>query len=579
MQGPTTVFLIIATLSFLVNAAPQDLSSRVRAYLQSQGVNATIPNTANAPQTHGINGNGDLATALTCGVLNSYRDINLVTPQDGQLYTVQAQQHWSPTAWGNPNCIFEPTTVREVQFFVGLLRITGTTYAIRSGGHSPFKGFASTDNGVLLAFHKMKGVEYDAQSETVRMSMGNTWGDVYGNLTQHNRIVVGGRLPPVGMALVTGGMFVSLSLWAHDGYPLVHISHPSMRDLVHEPKLMHVLQEGFHITPTKKDLLVTMSSTSRYEPVVTLEQTPIDSPTQMVLADGRLINANATSNSDLWWAMKAGQNNFGITVSITTRAYPMGAVWGGVRTWNASQLDAVSDAFAEYQREGQLDTKSSVIPDLVTTNGTLYITLIYFSPVTTRPKAFDAFYRIPAVADDSGPRPNFLNLISVGPDQVVPRFSYGFSSLYLDNSTIYRDVLRLCAKQGEKMKRVNGGTQVLIPQPISKTMVDFAQTSGGRPQTLQPRAQLWMNMSWGWNLAKDDAYVYALIKETYEVVDKLTKSRGLYDPYIFLNDAAPGQKVLRSYGKESFERMQGISRKYDPTQMFQKQVPGGFKLE
>ncbi|KAL8804031.1 MAG: hypothetical protein Q9182_002822 [Xanthomendoza sp. 2 TL-2023] len=564
MQGPTTVFLIIATLSFLVNAAPQDLSSRVRAYLQSQGVNATIPNTAIAPQTHGINGNGDLATALTCGVLNSYRDINLVTPQDGQLYTVQAQQHWpdrSPTAWGTPNCIFEPTTIREVQFFVGLLGITGTTYAIRSGGHSPFKGFASTDNGVLLAFHKMKGVEYDAQSETVRMSMGNTWGDVYGNLTQYNRIVVGGRLPPVGMALVTGGI------------------HPFMRDLVHEPKLMHVLQEGFRTIPTKKGLLVTMSSTLRYGPAMTLEQIAIDSPTQMVLADGRLINANATSNSDLWWAMKAGQNNFGITVSITTKAYPMGAVWGGVRVWNASQFDAVSDAFAEYQREGQLDTKSSVIPDLVPTNGTLYITLIYFGPVTTRPKAFDAFYRIPAVADDSGPRPNFLSLISVGPDQVVPRFSYGFSSLYLDNSTIYRDVLRLCAKQGEKLKRVNGGTQVLIPQPISKTMVDFAQTSGGRPQTLQSRAQLWMNMSWGWNLAKDDAYVYALIKETYEMVDKLTKSRSLYDPYIFLNDAAPEQKVLRSYGKESFERMKEISRKYDPTQMFQKQVPGGFKLD
>lgn len=112
----------------------------------------------------------------------------------------------SPTAWGHPNCIFEPTTVAEVQFFVGLLSITGTTYAIRSGGHSPFKNFASTDHGVLIAMHQMKSVEYDAPSETVRLAMGNTWGDVYSALTAHQRIVVGGRLPPVGMALVTGGM-------------------------------------------------------------------------------------------------------------------------------------------------------------------------------------------------------------------------------------------------------------------------------------------------------------------------------------------------------------------------------------
>lgn len=104
-----------------------------------------------------------------------------------------------------PNCIFEPTTIPEVQFAVGVLGITGSTYAIRSGGHSPFPGFASTNDGVLIAMHKMTIVEYDAASETVRLGMGNTWGDVYGALIPYERIVVGGRLAPVGMALITGG--------------------------------------------------------------------------------------------------------------------------------------------------------------------------------------------------------------------------------------------------------------------------------------------------------------------------------------------------------------------------------------
>ena len=276
--------------------------------------------------------------------------------------------------------------------------------------------------------------------------------------------------------------------------------------------------------------------------------------------------------------MKAGQNNFGVITHITTKAYPMGAVWGGLRQWNGSQINEVADAFAEYQRVGQLDTKSSVIADLVPTNDTLYVTLIYFAPVNSTPAAFDAFYKIPAVADNSKLHPNFLDLISVGPAQVVPRFSYGFSNLYLDDSNTYRDVINLCAQQGEKMKQVNGGTQVLIPQPISKTMVDAALTTGGRPQTLVSRAQLWMNMSWGWNLASDDAYVYKLIQETYEMVIDLTKQRGLWDPYIFLNDTFMTQNVLRSYGTDSFAKMKAVSAKYDPHGMFQTQVPGGFKL-
>lgn len=32
---------------------------------------------------------------------------------------------------------------------------------------------------------------------------------------------------------------------------------------------------------------------------------------KVVLANGSLVNANATSNSDLWWALKGGGNNFG----------------------------------------------------------------------------------------------------------------------------------------------------------------------------------------------------------------------------------------------------------------------------
>ena len=158
----------------------------------------------------------------------------------------------SPTAWSHPNCIFEPTTVREVQFFVGLLAITGSTCAVRSGGHSPFKDFASTDNGILIPMHKMKVIEYDAQSETVRFSMGNNWGDVYGALTPYERVVVGGRLPDVGMVLVTGGMFFPLlwlSICGADG---------SGRDVYLESAAKTRIQVAFRITRTKKASRATM---------------------------------------------------------------------------------------------------------------------------------------------------------------------------------------------------------------------------------------------------------------------------------------------------------------------------------
>lgn len=51
----------------------------------------------------------------------------------------------------------------------------------------------------------IKDVTYDATSETARLGMGNRWGDVYAALNKYDRTVVGGRIPPVGMALITGG--------------------------------------------------------------------------------------------------------------------------------------------------------------------------------------------------------------------------------------------------------------------------------------------------------------------------------------------------------------------------------------
>lgn len=87
-----------------------------------------------------------------------------------------------------------------------------------------------------------------------------------------------------------------------------------------------------------------------------------------------------------------------------------------------------------------------------------------------------------------------------------------------------------------------------------------------------------MNISFGWNLASDDAKVIALIDETVAKVEAVTKERKLYDPFIFLNDASRNQKVIPSWGADNFAKLKAVSAKYDPSGVFQYQVPGGFKL-
>lgn len=71
----------------------------------------------------------------------------------------------------------------------------------------------------------IKDITYDVTSETARLGMGNRWGDVYAALDKYKRTVVGGRIPPVGMALVTGGKSPGFSfssfLPMFSTYPLI----------------------------------------------------------------------------------------------------------------------------------------------------------------------------------------------------------------------------------------------------------------------------------------------------------------------------------------------------------------------
>ena len=60
---------------------------------------------------------------------------------------------------------------------------------------------------------------------------------------------------------------------------------------------------------------------------------------------------------------------------------------------------------------------------------------------------------------------------------------------------------------------------------------------------------------------------------------ELARKMDVYHPYLYLNYAESFQDVMSSYGTESMDFMLKTSQKYDPIQLWQKRVPGGFKLQ
>lgn len=55
-------------------------------------------------------------------------------------------------------------------------------------------------------------------------------------------------------------------------------------------------------------------------------------------------------------------------------------------------------------------------------------------------------------------------------------------------------------------------------------------------------------------------------------------AQNLGHPFIYQNYAAAEQAVFSSYGSKNLDRLREISRKFDPTRVWQDLQPGYFKL-
>jgi hypothetical protein len=108
-----------------------------------------------------------------------------------------------------------------------------------------------------------------------------------------------------------------------------------------------------------------------------------------------MTNANATQNSDLFWALKGGGPNFGIVTRFDLYTVPVGQIWYQVSVYSVDQASDVLDAFVEWQNNGASDLKSTVA--LVIGLESITVGLIYAKP-TEHPDAFDPFYNVTPLA-------------------------------------------------------------------------------------------------------------------------------------------------------------------------------------
>jgi hypothetical protein len=464
-------------------------------------------------------------TVALCQALNEHINGEIFTQNETDYETLRTD-HWAQSAWAYPTCIFRPSSLAELQSVVPQLVNSQVKFSIRSGGHAPHRGMSSIDGGVLVDMSLFNELQYDAASQTARIGTGLRWGEVHSLLEQYEVTVVGGRIADVGVGGLTLGSGLS---WLSNLYGLV------------------------------------------CDNVVNFE---------VVLANGTVVNANADTHVELFWALKGGANNFGIVTALTLSTFPIYQVWGGFRSYTIEDLPALMDAMFEYQSTIEKDPYANLMILASPTDETVgvMLTLIYLKPQVF-PAAFEPFYRINSTLDTTGLQTLASFIISNPIPEMAERFDWSATSLK-PNRELYQRIANASTHSPavDRIKSVEGGFMAVGFQPISVSVVDAGRARGGNALGLQPVSQTWALIDAAWSQPGDDAQVHEAKQSLMSELESDSRRYESYLPYLFMNDASWDQDVIASYGEDQVRRLRLAQALYDPEQVFQRLVPGYFKL-
>ncbi|KAF4616259.1 hypothetical protein G7Y89_g15147 [Cudoniella acicularis] len=402
---------------------------------------------------------------------------------------------------------------------------SSANYSSLANENCPSPGAANINNGVLIDLANLNEIYYDAASGTVTVGTGNRWNAVYTALDTYNVTAVGGRVLDVGV----GGFLLQSGLsYLSDLYGL---------------GCDNVIEH------------------------------------EVVLANGSLVTASADEHPDLHWALKCGANNFGIVTSFKISTYPIHLVWGGFKFYSPDQLPALYAAMAEYQAAPNKDPYANVMLQAFTTNATdgAVLGIVYLKP-EANPATFAPFYSIPTTSDTT--RIQALTEMMGAqfvPD--IPRIDW-FATIFLPDAGLYQAInnITTSATNLAAIESLTAGSMTIGLQPISASLVLAGQDRGGNVFGLPAVNQTWFVLDSGWWLPSEDRPGHHATLDIRESIWDAAVERGLEVEYIFANDASYSQAVLQSYGSENVAKMKDVQARYDPQMVFQRLVPGGFKL-
>jgi FAD/FMN-containing dehydrogenase len=218
-----------------------------------------------------------------------------------------ARRAWNLAVDQRPAAVALPVCVEDVVAVVAFARSHGLRVAVQATGHNA-NPILFLEDAILLRTGGLREVEVDPVARRARVGAGVLWQDVVGPAAEHGLAALAGSAGDVGVVGCTLGGGLSWLARRH-GLAASHV---------------HAVE--------------------------------------LVLADGRLVRADAVHEPDLFWALRGGGGSFGAVVALEFGLLPVREVQAGVLVWPLERAAEVLHAWRAW---------TASVPDEVTSVGRL----------------------------------------------------------------------------------------------------------------------------------------------------------------------------------------------------------------
>ena len=376
--------------------------------------------------------------------------------------------------------------------------------AVRGGGHS-FLGMGTCDDGLVIDLSPLNGISIDPARRTARAGAGVRAQELVHAAGRYALAPVLGECPGVGVAGLTLGGGVG---WLSAKYGATC------------------------------DNLISAN---------------------LVTTDSRTIPASATSNPDLFWAIRGGGGNFGIATSLEYRLHPVPDVLAGGFSYRLRDARAVLRFYRDFMATApdELQGLATLTP---ADGGTINVIVVYVGDTGAGQRVLSPLRSIATVTRDTVERRTYADTLTMPPyGEVVPTSFFAVRGAYL--ATLSDEAIEAalsCYAQAP------AGCTIGFDHYMHGAVCRVAPDATAFELRAPGAVHVWIAP--GWNAASQESAYMNWTNETGQQLQATFSGGRVYSNY----QSAEGDAVTRSIFGVNHARLVAVKQKYDPANVLNR---------